>query len=296
MKEPTRSDDLASIDTTADPEPWLRMLRGMWPGDDRKRSRYRRLFGMLGVRRGSRVLEVGCGAGGAVRFLVKTIEGLGVAVGVDPSQLALGEASRLTPADDGTAATRPSYLAMDGRQLGFADGCFDAVFCSRVLVHAPDPATIVAEMVRVLRPGGRMLLVEPDRDGILTSVDYDFVNRIFWSDKRSVNPQIGRQLYPLLRGLDLIVDLVEPSFNVSTQAVSDEHVRVLEQDLAARHGEWWSLVESGRITADELQAYAEAMRRACDAGAYLRCDLEFAYVVRKRDDLPRPNGTKVSRL
>lgn len=281
MNEVNRVDDLASIDTTPDPEPWLRMLRGMWPGDARKQARYRRLFGMLGLRRGGRVLEVGCGAGGAARFLAECVDWSAMVVGTDPSRLAVAEAARLTRPNGRQRQIDPVFLTMDGRQMGFANGAFDGVFCTRVLIHAPEPKVILTEMVRVLRPGGRILLVEPDRDGMLSSAEADHVNRIFWSDRRSVNPQIGRRLYPLLRELGLEVEHVEPSFNVSLQPPVDDQVRLLERELAAERGEWWELIQAGRITRDELRTYVESMRSACVSGVYLRCDLELAYVARK---------------
>ena len=143
------------------------MLRGMWAGVDRgqwgdKETRYAELFRRLGLQSGSVALEVGCGAGGASRLLAQVVEGARV-VGVDPSRLAVDEAIRLT--DAAGLAGRVSFETMDGRRLSYPDGAFDAVFASRVLVHAFDPEGILSEMLRVLRPGGRLLVVEPDRDG-----------------------------------------------------------------------------------------------------------------------------------
>jgi SAM-dependent methyltransferase len=46
------------------------------------------------------------------------------------------------------------YVLADARGLPFADGSFDGVFCSNLLEHAPDTFLIVAELERVLRPGG----------------------------------------------------------------------------------------------------------------------------------------------
>ena len=281
MSLPTHFDDLVSIDTTADPEPWLHMLRGMWPGDERKQNRYRDLFAFLKLPTRSRVLEIGCGAGGASRLLAESIQDATLVVGVDPSQLAVAEAIRITGTGRARKFPSLSFLAMDGRRLAFDDGAFDGVFCTRVLVHALEPDVIVSEMKRVLKVGGRMLLVEPDRDGMLSSVECDHVNRAFWSDRRSINPRIGRRLYTLLDDLGLEVEHVEPSFKLSLSPPGDDQVRTLERELRDGRGEWWSLVESGRITADELTAYARGLRRAVETGVYLRSDLEIAYVARK---------------
>ncbi|MFT7677799.1 MAG: ubiquinone/menaquinone biosynthesis C-methylase UbiE [Planctomycetota bacterium] len=49
----------------------------------------------------------------------------------------------------------------DGNQLAFKDGVFDTVLSTEVLEHLPTPATCIAEMARVLKPGGKLLLTVP---------------------------------------------------------------------------------------------------------------------------------------
>ena len=55
---------------------------------------------------------------------------------------------------------RPEVVA-DGLALPFHDGCVDAVLCSQVIEHVRDPFTLVAELSRVLRPGGTLILTGP---------------------------------------------------------------------------------------------------------------------------------------
>lgn len=73
-------------------------------------------------------------------------------------------AERYTGVDIDTAVTRTLAAAdvyYDGRMLPFADGSFDAVLCSQVLEHVFTPETFLAEIRRVLRPGGFLLLATP---------------------------------------------------------------------------------------------------------------------------------------
>ncbi|MEM6296290.1 MAG: class I SAM-dependent methyltransferase, partial [Myxococcota bacterium] len=58
----------------------------------------------------------------------------------------------------------------DASSLPFPDDSFDLTTCQTVLIHVPDAAAVVAEMVRVTRPGGIVLLVEPDNLTVATSM------------------------------------------------------------------------------------------------------------------------------
>jgi SAM-dependent methyltransferase len=54
------------------------------------------------------------------------------------------------------------YLEGAAEALPFADGCFDLVTCQTVLIHVPDPAAVLREMIRVTRPGGIVAVCEPN--------------------------------------------------------------------------------------------------------------------------------------
>jgi 2-polyprenyl-6-hydroxyphenyl methylase/3-demethylubiquinone-9 3-methyltransferase len=117
---------------------------------------YLRQLGELG---GRRVLDAGCGGGLVARELAAA--GAEV-VGVDRSRGSLGVARR-------AAGPIGSFAPAQGRleRLPFAGGAFDAVVAADVLEHVPDLPAAVAELARVLAPGGSFV--------------FDTVNRTFWS-------------------------------------------------------------------------------------------------------------------
>jgi len=90
----------------------------------------------------SRVIEVGSGAHGLIFYF-----GARTGIGVDPLAVSYGA---LFPQWQKRATT----VAAFGEQLPFADESFDLVICDNVVDHAESPATIVKELVRILRSGG----------------------------------------------------------------------------------------------------------------------------------------------
>ncbi len=94
------------------------------------------------------LLDIGCGAGPGLRFFEKVSAW---AVGVDFVEEALQEAARVL--------ARPRLVAVDASQhLPFLDNCFDVVVLADVIEHIVDPFPLLREVLRVLRPGGRLLV------------------------------------------------------------------------------------------------------------------------------------------
>ncbi|MDZ7643275.1 MAG: methyltransferase domain-containing protein [Woeseiaceae bacterium] len=122
--------------------PWLYDAM-MWtqPGLDRWRRK------LIAAASGN-VLEVGCGTGLALRHYSGKLR----VVGLDPSLDALSRARRRLP---DTPLVHGSVLA-----LPFADDSFDCVVSSLVFCSVTDPHRGLAELKRVLKPGGRLLMLE----------------------------------------------------------------------------------------------------------------------------------------
>ena len=120
-------------------------------------------LGLLRVQPGERVLELGCGAGGALVALARAVGGAGRVVGLDlsPGMLRLA-AARLRRAG---LADRAELVVADATAVPFADASFDAVFMSFTLelFDTPEIPLVLAECRRVLRPGGRIGVVSLSR-------------------------------------------------------------------------------------------------------------------------------------
>jgi 2-polyprenyl-3-methyl-5-hydroxy-6-metoxy-1,4-benzoquinol methylase len=109
----------------------------------------------------SRWIDVACGPGVISRA---TAARVGSVTGVDLTPAMIEEAERRA-AEDGV--DNVSFQAGDATALDFADGAFDGAITRLSLHHVPTPARVVAEMARVVRPGGWVVLsdIVADEDG-----------------------------------------------------------------------------------------------------------------------------------
>ena len=112
----------------------------------------------LRPRAGKRILDVGCGTGigeiSLARMRLSQVELFGVDLVVERVRAA-AEAARGVNA-------HVNYAAADATSLPFGEGLFDSTYCVAVLQHIRDVGSAVAELARVTRKGGRLLIVEPD--------------------------------------------------------------------------------------------------------------------------------------
>ena len=100
------------------------------------------------------VLDVATGTGRLPRALLRQPAFEGRVIGLDLSRRMLRQAVKRTA----QFADRLTYIWQDARRLPFDDDTFDAVACLEALEFTPDPRAILVELVRVLRPGGVLLV------------------------------------------------------------------------------------------------------------------------------------------
>lgn len=114
-------------------------------------------FGLLEPVPGERILDVGCGTG---NFSLKLAAAGARVTGVDPSQEMLAVA-RKRGAEEGRGI---EFLRTAGEELPFDDGSFDAAVTMATLEFVDDPEKVLGQMLRVTRPGGRVVVGTINRD------------------------------------------------------------------------------------------------------------------------------------
>lgn len=116
------------------------------------------LPGAVGFERfaGKTVLDLGCGVG---NDLARFAKAGAVVTGVDLAEHSI----QLARANFRFRGLEGEFMVMNGEGLSLPDDSFDAVFCHTVLHFTPDPAAMVAEIHRVLKPGGEAIIMTVNR-------------------------------------------------------------------------------------------------------------------------------------
>ncbi|GAA5531108.1 class I SAM-dependent methyltransferase [Herpetosiphon gulosus] len=120
-------------------------------------------FELLHIQLGQRVLDVGCGAGNDVRSIAQQVGAEGLVIGLDNSATMLASA-RNYPANQGLNL-RFEHGSINA--LPFPDGYFDSCRADRVFQHLEDRKQALAEILRVTKVGGRIVVSDTDWESLL---------------------------------------------------------------------------------------------------------------------------------
>lgn len=155
----------------------------------------------LALASGERLVDVGCGTGDVMASLAADLGDSGAAIGVDTSQTMLAVAQQ-------RFGDRPglSFEVGDATALPMEDGSVDACRSERTLQWIPQPEEAVAEMVRVLRPGGRLVVIDTDwRSMVFDLVPQEVQNAVYGAlrSQRGPSAEVGRRLVNLCRDAGL---------------------------------------------------------------------------------------------
>jgi ubiquinone/menaquinone biosynthesis C-methylase UbiE len=169
---------------------------------------------LLEPRSGDDVLDVGAGPGLLAGEIATLVGESGRVCGIDNSDSMLALASaRLSQ-----AATGPYELRSgNAEDVPYEDGTFDAVVSTQVLEYVADTSAVLSEIHRVLKPAGRLLVLDTDWDSIVWhSSDRTRMERILrvW-EQHLADPHLPRTLGAALRraGFDVASPVVIPMLN-----------------------------------------------------------------------------------
>lgn len=158
----------------------------------------------LALRPGESAADIGSGTGSEAIAFAETVGPNGLAVGVEPDPHLLAAAERNAAA----AGSRATFHSGDAYGVPFGSDTFDAVLCERVFQHLTAPIRAAREIARVLRPGGRAVVMDSDwGTAIVHPGDRRVVREVIDTLLiNTTNPFSGRRLPGLLTKAGLVVD------------------------------------------------------------------------------------------
>lgn len=229
-------------------------------------------FRLLDLTPSGTYLDVGCGTGDDAAAMADQGVDRALVVGLERSATMLSEARARFGNSEGLAFTRG-----DSEHLPFADGSFDGARVERLLQHVVDPRLTLAEIIRVLRPGGRLVAAEPDYGTlIVTGADARVTRAILDERCRHFRSgRIGHQLPAYFRAMGLI----EPVLKVFTQtesALASDRLASLRENYAE------PAVARGVVSAHEARAWLDDLQRSAESGRYRHAVAIFVAAGRKR--------------
>ena len=205
------------------------------------------------VVQGQKILDVGCGLGHEVIRFADLIGTTGSAVGVDIADAFVAEARRRAV----TWGRNVEFKVGSALDLPFAEAAFDMCRAERVLLLLDDPFTALREMVRIVRPGGQVVVFDFDMSACFVDSNDEPLTRQLeqFLVNQWPNGLVGRQLPRFFRTMGLVDLVIEPHVVTPTfQTFERLFHGVLEADLENANIEkndftrWWADLEDAEAS------------------------------------------------
>lgn len=223
-----------------------------------KRLSYRRMCPRLG----GILLDVGCGPGIDTVELIKYVGQTGHVTGVDHNAAMVSAANQR--AELAGVSGRVTHRCGDAAALPFPDDTFDAVRSERLLLHLTDPAGAISDMVRVTRPGGRVVVLDTDFGShSIDAFDLKTAKALVQTlaETSLKNGYSGRRLLGLMKH----ECLTRSSLTVLPLCFTRyEHWRsTVRMDAVERDA-----IRTGAVSKAELNRWRKEMRSRADSGTF----------------------------
>lgn len=248
------------VDAAADASPYIAFLDVM---QDRFAEVIEAGIDLMCIPPGGAVLDVGSGHGAALARLAARTGLAGRVCGIDASMTLIDEARRRCV----DAGPLIELATGDAHALPYPDASFDAVRADRVFVFLRDPQKAFAELQRVCRPGGRVVVTEGDLGSVVVDADDVATTRALLAAACDAVPQpwMGRRLRRLF--LDAGMQAVEVRvFNLQTWHF-DEWSRRMGIEPAARRADSAAV----RTWLDDLRSRDAAGRFYAVSSLFMTC-------------------------
>lgn len=253
------------VDKTDTPTEYIELL------DAQQRMAFVQLYkqrarALLDLQPGLHVLDAGAGTGEDAQAFAALVGATGKVVGLDLSQAMVEIALQRSK---GTHLPL-NFVQGDIHALPFADNTFDRCYADKTFEHLPDPKCALAELIRVTKPGGLLVTVDPDHETQVLDSPYPNITRRFLRFRSDGirQPGIAHRMYALFKEGNLIDVQVEPLTRVTTDYETFRPVAHFIEGMR-------SAQRQGVVTAEEASLWIAALEASIDAGRFFHAMTSF---------------------
>jgi ubiquinone/menaquinone biosynthesis C-methylase UbiE len=231
-----------------------------------------RSYQYLGLMKGDSVLDAGCGPGFDAIRIAAVIGRHGQVTGIDLSEKMIATARKNAEKSGFPVTFRTGNVT----NLGFPDESFNAIRIERTLQVLDTPQQVLDELVRVLKPGGRIVATEPDWDTFVTDPGSRDTARTFFRFCNNQFPDgsTGRKLFRYFRDLNLRDITIHPEPLILHDLRLVWQMMNMEQFLTLAQ-------EQNAIEPDDASAWRQDLETADKEGRFTFAGMIFSVSARK---------------
>ena len=222
----------------------------------------------LSVKRGEQILDVGCGVGFLSYEIALQTGDSGRVSGIDQNSEMIRHASNRCESLRNT-----EFSEANAEDLPFPEESFDAACCTQVLLYVNDVAQVLSGIRRVLKPAGRIIIVETDWRGVVLNSDYDSITRKIFSawDASVPSPNLPVRLGPLLVDNGFCNVDVEPIPILNTEYTPSQFSHGMMNWITR------NALKKGVITKEQSQKWLDDLDEKGKSGNYFFCVNRFLF-------------------
>ena len=222
----------------------------------------------LSVKRGEQILDVGCGVGFLSYEIALQTGDSGRVSGIDQNSEMIRHANKRCESLRNT-----EFSEANAEDLPFPEKSFDAACCTQVLLYVNDVAQVLSGIRRVLKPAGRIIIVETDWRGVVLNSDYDSITRKIFSawDASVPSPNLPVRLGQLLVDNGFCNVDVEPIPILNTEYTPSQFSHGMMNWITR------NALKKGVITKEQSQKWLDDLDEKGKSGNYFFCVNRFLF-------------------
>lgn len=255
MSSQDNKNTFATVDSSSDPQAFVQCLHEQYAHNTRLHLNKHETLNLMDLKPGHVVLDAGCGTGVDAVQMARLVAPSGHVYGVDFSQEMINEAASQAAANDLPITFQQGSIY----ELTFADNFFSRCRADKTFQHLARPEVALRELIRVTKPGGKIVIADPDHDSLIIDTPYPDITRRFvrFRSDHMAQGGIAHQLYRMFKEQGLtnvtVTPLTQVYTNYDEKKVSSPYLR-----------EIWLAHKHGVVNEDEAERWAGSLQEVID--------------------------------